>query len=707
VEHRQVCNQLYWAGEALSLDSSDRVLQKASFSFDASILEIFLPLACGARIVITRPGGEQDVDYLVQLVTATGVTYVDLVPALLEQMLEHPEIGRWESLRVMSSGAEALKPELVKGFYRRLPGVLWNTYGPTETTVQSTWIAGMQGEQVVPIGKPIANTQVYILDSSMNPVPVGVVGELFIGGAGVSRGYLHQPGLTAEKFLPDRFSKIPGSRLYRTGDLARWRADGNIEYSGRADFQVKIRGFRVELGEIEAVLQEHPLVDHAVVVAREDGPAGKRLIGYVVEKKPGQQLTLSELRGYLKQRLPEYLVPSAFVQLERLPRTPNGKLDRKALPAPAEGSMASGAPYIAPRNFVEQSLVELWENLLGKRPISVTENFFDLGGHSMLAVRLAARIEKQMGKRFPVAVLFQDATIESLARFLQSDAAAEQWSPLVPIQNEGNNSPLFFVHAVDGQVLSYMDLGRHLGPDQPLYGLQSRQGVQGLKHHTTLEEMAEEYINAIQTIQPAGPYRLGGWSMGGVIAFEIARQLQQQGQSVELLALVDSYAPSATPAPATFANDFAGFALQLGFGYERIMAAGGAILALPQVEQLAYLLAEAKTSGLLAPDTTREEFNIMWETFNAHSQMLARYCGGRYKGKITLFRAASLAGVSSDNSFIAAEDPERGWRNWAEDIEVIESQGTHFTVMQEPHVKTIADQLQERIELPLKAYVMA
>jgi amino acid adenylation domain-containing protein len=699
VEHRQVCNQLFWAGDALSLGAADRVLQKASFSFDASILEIFLPLACGAQIVMAKPGGEMDVDYLVQLAIENEVTYVDLVPALLEQLVEHPAIQQWTSLRVLSSGADVLKPELVKSFYRRLPGVLWNTYGPTEATVQSTFTECGEHERTVAIGKPIANTQIYVLDDSLEPVPAGVAGELYIGGAGVTRGYLNQPVLTADRFLPDRFSATPGARLYRTGDLARWRADGNVEYLGRADFQVKIRGFRIELGEIETALEQHGGIEQAVVVAREDQPGEKRLIAYIVGKAQAGDLTENELRNYLKHRLPEYLVPAAFMRLERLPLTRNGKLDRKGLPLPAAGLLGSGSPFVAPRNLLEKQLADMWEDLLQKHPVSMTDNFFDLGGHSILAVRLAARIEKQLGRHLPVTALFSNGTVETLAQFLQKNASDEPWSPLVPIQTAGNNPPLFFVHAVGGQVLSYMDLGRHLGQNQPFYGLQSRPAVKGLIKHASLEEMAAEYVKAIRAFQPVGPYRLGGWSMGGVIAFEMARQMEQQGQEVALLALVDSYAPSPTLSEATYTDDLAGFALHLGFSYERIMAAESAILKLLPSEHLAYVFSEAKASGMLPADTTLEDLSVMWDVFSDNSQLLSRYRGGRYQGKATLFRAEQSLGPGlGENGFIP-EDPERGWGIWASGgVEVIAAPGNHFTMIQAPQVDKMAEQLLARLE---------
>ncbi|MFZ1005656.1 MAG: amino acid adenylation domain-containing protein, partial [Candidatus Sulfotelmatobacter sp.] len=449
VEHCQVCNQLFWAGAALSLGLADRVLQKASFSFDASILEIFLPLARGAQIIIAKPGGERDVDYLVRLVIEKAVTYVDLVPALLEQMLEHPTIKQWTSLRVMSCGAEILKPELVSVFYQSLSGELWNTYGPTEATVQSTFTACTTEEgQNVPIGRPIANTQIYILDAYTQPVPQGVTGELCIGGGGVARGYLNQEELTAERFIADGFSGTAGARLYRTGDLGRWLADGNIEFLGRNDFQVKIRGFRIELGEIEARLAEHPEVREAVVLAREDTAGEKRLVAYYTASRIGEAEAASvgaeRLRLHLSVVLPDYMVPAAYVRLESLPLTPNGKLDRKALPAPEQEAYAVRS-YEEPVGEMETKLAEVWAEVLQLEKVGRHDNFFELGGHSLLAVRVVSRLQQVLSVEVAIRDLFVHPELADLARHLQGAAHAEL-SRIIPVQQQR----LWFLPQMEG-----------------------------------------------------------------------------------------------------------------------------------------------------------------------------------------------------------------------------------------------------------------
>ena len=415
VEHRQLCNQLLWAGEALELASADRILQKASFSFDVSILETLLPLVWGAGVVIAKPGGEQDLDYLVRLGIESAVTYVDVVPSLLEGLLIHPLVGRWTSLRVMTCGGEALKPYLVKAFYQSLPAVtLWNAYGPTETTVQSTYSICAKEDTSVTIGSPVANTRVYVLDRSLNPLPVGVAGELYIGGAGLARGYLKRPELTAERFIADPFSAWSGSRMYRTGDLVRWTVNRNLEFLGRADGQVKVRGFRIELGEIESALHQCPEVEHAVVVAREDDAGEKRLAAYIVSR--GQPPDVDKLRDYLKGSLPDHMIPSHFLFLDRLPLTPVGKVDRLALPKP---ETVSRSLFVAPCTDLEQTLAKVWQAALAVPRVGLDDNFFDLGGHSLLVARVHFILREKLKRNIAVVDFFTYPTVRSLAQRLE------------------------------------------------------------------------------------------------------------------------------------------------------------------------------------------------------------------------------------------------------------------------------------------------
>ncbi|HEY7767793.1 amino acid adenylation domain-containing protein [Longimicrobium sp.] len=410
-QHRGVVNRLVWMQAQFGIGADDVVLQKTPFSFDVSVWEFFWPLQQGARLVKARPDGHRDPVYLRDVIEREGVTALHFVPSMLQPFVEAVEAGRCASLRHVVCSGEALPPTLVERFYDRFAGpvVLTNLYGPTEAAVDvSCWTCPREDSSgVVPIGRPVWNTSLYVLDAALQPVPVGVPGELFIGGVQVARGYLDRPGLTAERFIPDPFSADPGARLYRTGDRARWRADGAIEYLGRLDFQVKIRGFRIELGEIEAVLREHESVADCVVVAR--GDAGEqRLVAYVV----GGAET-DALREHLRQGLPDYMVPSAFVSLSHLPLTPSGKLDRKALPAPEYAAAADG--YVAPRTPVEEVLAAVWAEVLRLERVGVHDNFFELGGHSLLATRMASRIRAEFSVELPLRTLFEGPTVAALA----------------------------------------------------------------------------------------------------------------------------------------------------------------------------------------------------------------------------------------------------------------------------------------------------
>jgi amino acid adenylation domain-containing protein len=423
VEHRQVCNQLSWAGDALQLGPEDCVLQKASYSFDASILEIFLPLAYGARIAIAAQGGERDIDYLMQLAIEKSVSYVDLAPSLLDALLDHPKIQEWKSLRIISSGAETLKPELAELFHQKLGAELWNTYGPTETTVQSTYFRCEPHARAVPIGKPVANTSLHVLDDALEPTPIGVAGELYIGGTGVTRGYWNRPGLTAEKFIADPFASEAGKRLYRTGDLVRWMPNGSLEFLGRADHQVKIRGFRIELGEIESALAAHPGVADAIVMVQERGSV-KQLAAYVVADKSsaGADAELGEiLQADLRRSLPAYMVPSVVHTLACWPLTPSGKVDRRALSALRQEIQDQPLP----RRGEEEVLSAVFGDVLGVERVGREDNFFELGGHSLLAGRLVSRIRAVLRKEVAIRTLFEAPTVAGLAERLRDERVSE------------------------------------------------------------------------------------------------------------------------------------------------------------------------------------------------------------------------------------------------------------------------------------------
>jgi amino acid adenylation domain-containing protein len=411
--HQAICNRLLWMQEAYELTATDCVMQKTPFSFDVSVWEFFWPLMAGARLAVARPGGHREVSYLVELIRKQVVTTMHFVPSMLEQFVSDADVEQCRSLRRVVSSGEALSGELVKRFKQRLGWVeLENLYGPTEAAVDvsARRCEAEEGGEGVPIGRPIANVQLYILDEEMEAVAIGVEGEIHIGGVAVGRGYLERAEQTAERYVPDPYAEDGGRRMYRTGDMGRYRADGEVEYVGRRDEQVKVRGYRIELGEVETVLREHSGVREAVVVVREDVAGDKRLVAYVVAAGLAE---VGELRQYVKQRLPEYMVPSAFVQLEKLPLTPSGKVNRRALPAPERTGLET--LYVAPRTEVEEALAFIWADILGMEKVSIYDNFFELGGHSLLSTQLIARVRKTFEVNVPLRSLFEMPTIAELA----------------------------------------------------------------------------------------------------------------------------------------------------------------------------------------------------------------------------------------------------------------------------------------------------
>jgi acyl-coenzyme A synthetase/AMP-(fatty) acid ligase/acyl carrier protein len=422
--------------EKYGLGADDGVLQKTPFSFDVSVWEFFWPLMTGARLVIARPGGHRDSAYLVRLIRQTQVTTLHFVPSMLRVFLEEADVARCSSLRRVICSGEALPYELQDGLFARLPAVaLHNLYGPTEAAVDVTHWACRKGDErrVVPIGRPVANTQIYVLDRRMQPVPLGVAGELYIGGVQVGRGYVGRDDLTAERFVPDPFAAVPGARLYKTGDLARLLPDGAIEYLGRIDFQVKIRGFRIELGEIEAVLGRHPEVRQCVVLARADKSGEPRLVAYVVPRQ--QAPATPELERHLSRSLPAYMMPAHFEILPELPLTASGKLDRLALPAPDVA--ARRAAYVAPRNPLEQALAAIWAEVLKLERVGIEDNFFELGGHSLTATQIVSRVRARWGTELPVASVFTHRTVASLGALVERELWVRQGSDRSSRRSDG------------------------------------------------------------------------------------------------------------------------------------------------------------------------------------------------------------------------------------------------------------------------------
>lgn len=548
LEHRSVVNFLCSMQVEPGLRSSDVMAAVTTLCFDIAGLEIYLPLVTGAQVVVVSTEDAGDGRKLQARMRESGVTVMQATPATW-RMLLHADWSGDKGLKVLCGG-EALPGELADKLLPRC-GSLWNMYGPTETTIWSAvHRVTRSSEATIPIGHPIANTQLYLVNEDLKEVPPGEAGELLIGGDGLARGYVNRPDLTKEKFISDPFSTTPGARLYKTGDMARRLSDGTIGFLGRIDQQVKIRGYRIELGEIESVLSTDPSVRQCVVVATGD-PSDRRLIAYVVPA--GEQRPIGRrLRQFLSTVLPEYMMPAVFVILDGLPLTPNGKIDRKQLPAPSRENSAMELEFVPARDELEQQLVNVWESVLKISPIGISDNIFDLGVNSLLAAELFARMEKTVGRHLPPGPLFQAPTIESLAALLRKKGSRERHTSLVSIQPHGSKTPLFCVHGGAGTVLLFHSLARHLAPERPVYGLQAR-GLYGRKSpDTTVEAMAAHYIKEMRSVQPHGPYLVGGWCFGGIVAFEMGQQLQALGEKVETVVMFN--APSSRDHNALEAN---------------------------------------------------------------------------------------------------------------------------------------------------------
>ncbi len=538
IRHRSLMNFLWSMKHQPGCTRGDTILSVTTLSFDIAGLELYLPLLVGGRVEIVSRAVATDGHKLRDTLERVQPTIMQATPATWRLLLEAGWVG--SPMLTALCGGEALPQDLAIALRDRTKA-LWNMYGPTETTIWSTIERISLDSPEITIGRPIANTDVYVLDPYLQPVPVGVAGEIYIGGDGVARGYHGRADLTADRFIPHPFSLHPDAKLYRTGDLGRYRTDGRLVHLGRIDHQVKIRGFRIELGEIEATLGRHPKIKQTVVTARDDQHGLKQLAAYLVVHE-GQDAGVEELRSFLRAVLPEYMVPSFFVFLDAFPLTANKKVDVRALPQPEISSHTVGHPYVAPRTGMEVQLTALWQQVLGMQEIGIHDNFFDLGGHSLKAAQLFYQLELVFGKQLPLATLFQAPTIAELASVLTKASWVPPWQSLVAIQPSGTGVPLFMVPGVGGNVLVFAKLARMLGTEQPLYGLQAR-GLDGKETpFISVSEMAAHYVREVRRIHPDGPYLIGGVCTGGLIGYEMARQLTVLGCQVTLF-MMDTWHP--------------------------------------------------------------------------------------------------------------------------------------------------------------------
>lgn len=678
LEHRGLVNHHLAAIDLYGLSPADRTLQFSSLSFDIAVEEIFPTWIAGGTVVLRTDDMPLAGSGFLRWIRQREITVLDLPTAYWHELVrELTEFGESlpKCLRLLIVGGEKASATAFSSWLKCGGGrVRWvNTYGPTEASIIVSAYEPNPSQNVpenLPIGQAIANTRLYILDEALNSVPDGAVGELYISGPGVARGYLGRPELTAERFVLDRFcGETVGatkSRMYKSGDLVRRLPDGNIEFIGRADFQVKIRGFRVELGEIESVLEKHSAVAEAVVVAHEVN-SEKRLAAYVIasDPKPNE----NELGRFLKDRLPEYMVPADFVFLETMPLTPNGKVDRKALPLPEAREVERQEDFIAPRDNCELTMTRLWEQILGKRPISVRDNFFELGGHSLAAARLMGQVEKEFGKNLLLTDLLQAPTVEELVAMVRMDAPSAARSAVIALQPLGSKPPFFFVHGLGGTVMRFRDLARHMAPDQPFFGIQAK-GLDGAEPCLDrVEDMADIYLQDLRTAQPEGPYYLGGYSFGGYVALEMARRLLDQGEEVRSLVLLDTYVAGSQSL------------------LERFMT-------LSTAQKIAYTRRRARRYRKNL--RRRIEFWFLPPAV----KKVRRGCGAAehsyklrpYPERIILFRAG-------EKGLRGLEEPGDGWQKYAAGgLDIHELDGDHGNILNEPNVQLLAAELRQCLE---------
>jgi amino acid adenylation domain-containing protein len=699
IQHRGLSNYLLWAAQEYRADAGNGVPVHSPIGFDLTVTSLFVPLICGRKVSLVPQ--DQGVGALGEVLSGdSDWTLVKITPAHLDLLARQisPRAAAGQ-VRTFVVGGEALRGESLAFWREHAPATrIVNEYGPTETVVGCCVFAFPVGEAPdgpIAIGKPIANTQLYVLDEEGQPVPVGVPGELYIGGAGVARGYLNQPALTSTRFVP--ISGLGGEpqRVYVTGDRVQWRADGNLEFLGRVDEQVKIRGYRIELGEIESVLASYPGVREAVVLAREDTPGDRRLVAYLVwEREPADP---AALRAYLKNKLPEYMVPPVSVTLQTLPLTANGKVDRKKLPPPVVASAPPPESIEDSVDPLELQIRSAWQDALRLPSIGLDDDFFELGGHSLHALVVVRRLEQSLGKDLPLSVMLRARTVRQLATLLRQDQNAPVASCLVRLRAGAGRPPFYCVHGAAANILYLEGLARHLAPDIPLYGIQSR-GLDGLQEPlTSAEEMAAYYIDEIMKVQPRGPYYLGGLSFGGAIAFEMAQQFQARGEAVGLVALMDTNLPTwrryTANHSALFANLIYPFVATLEYDFVLIRKNG--VRAFLR-EVLNRLMEYRRSRGqqadneLTLPDGLAKTDLLsatLLRVWTANIEAAEKYSPRMYPGRVSLFYATDWPTPSRHDARLC-------WADFAgQGLELHRIPGNHGSFRFEPHVRVLAEKL--------------
>ncbi|BCA95172.1 hypothetical protein TUM19329_15330 [Legionella antarctica] len=662
-----------WMRDAYDFNERDVFLQKTPFSFDASVWEFFMPLLVGSTLVIAPDDAHASPKELIALVIKNKVSILQMVPSMLREMTLTPKFESCSSLRHVFCGGEVLLPETIHAFFEHYVSgcALHNLYGPTEATIDALTLTCSPQDatyHVSRIGKPIANTRAYILDDHMQLVPTGIIGELYLTGDGLAKGYLHNEALTIQKFLPNPFSTQKDERVYKTGDLVKWQNNGIIEYHERRDNQIKIRGFRIEISEIESCLDKIPAI-YQCLVKPEATPNGELSLSAYMILLENEHVSATDIRSFLKNELPDYMIPTRFFVVEKLLTTPSGKLDRKSIIVPLK-QLYSSKEHLLPQNDIQQALHDIWCSVLKTQDLGIYDDFFEMGGHSLTAMNIISRVQEHFSIKLSMRKLFDFPTIHSLAidieQLLQtkqgfSNEVSLSERIIIPIKESGRQTPLFFIHPIGGSIFWYKSLEMYLEKEVPLYGLQDP----GLEHNElffkSIEQMASTYIKAIQTIQPHGPYIIGGASFGSTVAIEIAKQLQEMNEKVKAIISLDGWAEY----PALQRNEE---------HFKELMR-----------EQNARILEQHLHHDIKHSDNLLE---LQWH----REKMLMHYKLPQIKSKLILFKAKTLTNLFNYDA------PLNWWDNYmSEEIICYLVPGNHETMFSEPHVSILAERLNESL----------
>ncbi|MTI47958.1 MAG: amino acid adenylation domain-containing protein [Firmicutes bacterium] len=690
ISHKNIVNFLLSMKKAPGITSEDIMFSVTSISFDIAGLEMYLPLIAGAKLVLTSRELVADGSSLIDYIETSKATIMQGTPVTWRMLLD----SGWKNERDIKvlCGGEAMSSDLARELLDKSTEV-WNLYGPTETTIWSSIyrVDNVVGN-TVPIGKPIANTRMYILDKNMKPVPVGVIGELYIGGEGVSiKGYLNRPELTKERFVSDPFGQIE-SLMYKTGDLARYLPDGNIEYLNRVDHQVKIRGFRIELEEVESVLAQYPTIKEVIVMPKEDKQGIKELVAYILPHKD-KMITTGEVYTYMKMKLPEYMIPSRFIMIDEIPLTPNGKIDKGLLPNP-DRNMFSDKTNNPPRDYIEFELVKIWEEVLNTSNIQVYDNFFTVGGHSMLVMTLINKIHNKFGIQLPISTLFERSTIAELADKIR-DNVQQPTSIMVNIQKgNGDMPPLFLIHPHGGGVYCYYNLVKHLGADVNVYGIQAVGLDSDYKPIDSLDRIVECYLEEIRAKQAIGPYLIGGWSFGGIVAYEIARRLEEMGEEIGFLGMLDVRPLTRLKTGEEIDPDES---LPMLIKYAQLIGMDRLKLVEDDEDKLFnQIVMYAKEKGIFPQSYSVDLLNRKIKVMMANSIAMEGY---QYRGKIQsdiyLFHA------TEGNEKLEQEpvDPIEWTEYTSGRLNAIEVEGDHYSFIEAPNVNKVAEKIKECLKI--------